>query len=134
MVGELVRSDCEEVGLKFAFVVVMWQAAEKADKRLLDEVVAGVRVFDASVQKGAQPAFIATDELPPGIGIALADRLDQKAVTFIPHETSVTKIGGLLWPGGLVWARSPTVPKRGGRATTNVQLCWSWHVEIAGFI
>src|SRR5205823_6058959 len=91
------------------------QAVEEADERILDEVVAGIGIFDASVKEGAQPAFVACDELPPGVGIALADRLDQEAIAFVSHEDSVRKIARVLWHGLLVGARSETVPQRGGR-------------------
>ncbi len=89
MVGQLVRRDGEEVGLQFAFVVVVRQTIQKADEGFLDEVVAGIGIFDATVEEGAEAAFEAGDELPPGVGVSLADRLDQKTVAFISHAPNV---------------------------------------------
>src|SRR3954453_21231630 len=61
------------------------------------------------MQKGAQPAFVTGDELPPRIGIAFADRFDQKAVAFVRHTDSLRKTAAVLqsygnWHVGLTRA------------------------------
>ena len=77
--------------MQFAFVVVVRQTVEETDEGLLHEIVAGIGILDAAMEEGAEPPFIAIDELPPRVGVALADRLDQEAVAFVGHAHSVRK-------------------------------------------
>src|SRR5439155_4165242 len=87
MIRYLVRSNGEKISLKLTAVVEMGQAVEKADERLLDDVLARGAVAQPPLDKGEQPAFITGNERLPGTRIAQADLLDEQAVSFGRHRT-----------------------------------------------
>src|SRR5262245_39045849 len=86
MVGELVRSDGEEIRLQLAAVVEVWQTIEEVDEGFLHHVLAAGPVVDAAFNEGEQPTFIAGNERFPGAGVALADLLDQQAIAVGGHR------------------------------------------------
>ena len=66
VVGQLVGGDREEVGLHVPLLVVVRQAGQEPDERLLHHVLAGRPVAEAAVDEGEQPPLVALDQLPPG--------------------------------------------------------------------
>ena len=77
VVGQLVRGDREQVRLHVPLLVVMRQAGQEADERLLHHVLAGGAVAEPAVDEGQQPPLEPLDELPPGLGVARAHLPDQ---------------------------------------------------------
>src|SRR5437879_5451420 len=86
-------------------LVVVGQTVEKADERLLHHVLAGGPVTQAPLHKGEQPALVAGNQGLPGAGIALADLLDEQAVTVRRHRVclfwSAASIAALVF----LWRR-----------------------------
>ena len=78
VVGQLVGGDREEVRLHVALLVVVREAGEEADERLLDDVLAGGPVAEPAVDERDQPPLVPLDQLSPGAGIAVADLADQE--------------------------------------------------------
>ena len=80
VIGQLVGSDREEIGLHVSFLVVVGQAGQEPDERFLDHVLAGRSITEPAVDKRQQPPLEPLDELPPGLSIARAHLPDQKDV------------------------------------------------------
>src|SRR4030088_2874002 len=88
MIGQLVRGDREQVRLQFTLVVEIGQAVEKADESLLNDVFTGGPIAQAPFDEGQQPALVARDQMLPRLGIALANPLNQQAITIGRHRKS----------------------------------------------
>ena len=86
LVGQLVRSDGEEKGLQLALVIKVGHTVEKADEGFLHNVLAGGVIVQSPIDERQQSAFIACDQVFPGVGIALADLLNQETVAFGRHQ------------------------------------------------
>jgi hypothetical protein len=102
VVGQLVRGDREQVGFHVPLVVVMRQAGQEADERLLDHVLAGGAIAEPAVHEGQQPPFESLDELTPRLGIARAHLPDQQGVGLcgchrfdLPRERKRSRMGSL---------------------------------------
>ena len=80
VVGQLVGGDREQVGLHVPLLVVVRQAGQEADERLLHHVLAGRAVAEPAVDEGEQPPLEPLDELTPGLGVARAHLPDQECV------------------------------------------------------
>ena len=89
VVGDFVRSDGEKIGLQLAGLVEIRQTVEKSNKSFLDDVLAGRPIVQPSIDKRQEPAFITSNQSVPGTPIALADLLNQQAVAFGGHDTSL---------------------------------------------
>ena len=68
VIGQLVRSNGEEVRLKLPAVVEVGQAVEEADEGFLHHVFGGRAVADAALDESQKAAFVAGDEGVPGAG------------------------------------------------------------------
>ena len=80
VVGQLVGADREQVAFQRPAAVVVRQAVEKADERLLHDVFAGAAAAQAAFDEGQQPAFVAGDQVVPGVAFAAADALDEQRI------------------------------------------------------
>src|SRR5271157_5191444 len=80
VIGQLVSSDREEIGLHVSLLVVVGQAGQEPDERFLDHVLAGRSIAEPTIDKRQQPPLEPLDELPPGLGIADTHLPDQKSV------------------------------------------------------
>ena len=77
-VGQLVGGDGEQIALQRLIRVVVRQAVEEADEGLLDQVLGRGPIGHPAGDEAQQPAFVARDELVPGVGLAGADARDQQ--------------------------------------------------------
>src|SRR5436190_9444991 len=80
MVGELIGADREQVTFQRPATVVVGQAVEKAQKRLLNDVLAGAAAAKAAFDEGEQPAFVADDQIAPSIAFATTNALDEQGI------------------------------------------------------
>jgi len=80
VIGQLVSSDREEIGLHVSLLIVVGQAGQEPDERFLDHVLAGRSIAEPAIDKRQQPPLKPLDELPPGLGIAGTHLPDQKSV------------------------------------------------------
>ena len=78
VVGQFVGGDREQIRFGVAFLVVMRQAGEEADKRFLNDVLAGGAIAQAAIDERQQAAFKPFDEVLPGARVARPDLLDQE--------------------------------------------------------
>lgn len=77
IVGDFVGGDAEQVRLQAAMLVEVGQAVEKADERLLDDVLGRGAVVQLAFGKGEQSPFVKGDQLLPGPLVAAADGSDE---------------------------------------------------------
>ena len=77
VVGQLVGADREQVAFERAAAVVVRQAVQEAEERLLHDVFARAAAAEAAFDEGEQPAFVARDQIVPRIVFAAADALDR---------------------------------------------------------
>ena len=80
IVGELVGGDREQVALQRPPRVVVRQAREKADERLLHDVFAGGPLPQPAFDERQQPSFVLGNQRIPRLRLAGADLLDQEHV------------------------------------------------------
>jgi hypothetical protein len=82
LIGQFVGSDGEKIGLQLARFVIVRQARQETDKRLLYDVLAGRAIAQSAIDEREQSAFVSRDEVLPGARVALANLLDQNAIAF----------------------------------------------------
>ncbi len=88
IVGQLMCRDREEVGLDIPLLVEFNQAHQETDERCRNHVFARSAVTQPAVDKGQEPPLESFDELPPRVGVARADLLDQSDIGFcIRHQS-----------------------------------------------
>ena len=80
VVGQLVGADREQVAFQRAAAVVVRQAVEKAEERFLHDVFARAAAAEAAFDERQEPAFVAGDQVVPGVVFAAADAIDEQAV------------------------------------------------------
>src|SRR5262245_37556224 len=85
VIRQLVRRNREEIRLQVAGFVVVGQAIQEADERLLNDVLGGRAVVQAALDKCQQSALVPLNQTVPGPHVAAADLLDQQTVAFTGH-------------------------------------------------
>ena len=88
MIG-ICRTHREQVRLEFAAFVVIGQAGQEADKRLLHDVFTGGPVAKSAVNEREQAALVARDQERRAAGVALPNLLHQKPIAFGGHADSL---------------------------------------------
>ena len=80
VVGQLVGGDGKQVSLQRPPRVEVGQAGQKADERLLHDVLGRGPVAGAALDERQQPALEPPDQLLPRLRVLLADAADQRGV------------------------------------------------------
>ena len=86
MIGQLVRANRKQVALQRSAAVVIRQAVEKANERLLHDVFAGAAAAEAAFNKGQEPPFVPGNQVGPGFVFAPADAFDQQRIGIARHK------------------------------------------------
>lgn len=81
--------DRKEPAFQRTFRVVVGQAGQKSDERLLDDVLGRGPIPDPTLDERQESTFIPRDQVRPGVGLPGADSFRQDRITFVWCRQSI---------------------------------------------